>query len=178
MEVIDFSEVKRFFLQNGKVLKMKKNDYFVRQGDPYDFLGFLENGTTRYIRFDNRGKEHIVGYSFVGDFVSDYCSMVKKSNSMTSIQAVTDCTVYLISRTELETYFNTNIDTEHFGRKVAEGLFVEMHRRLLSFYCDTPEERYQSLIKRSPELLQMISLKEIASFIGVTPETVSHIRKK
>ena len=64
------------------------------------------------------------------------------------------------------------------GRVVAEQLFAMAYRRLLDSYCSTPEERYLDLMKRYPDLKEQRPLKEIASFIGVTPETVSAIRKK
>ena len=70
------------------------------------------------------------------------------------------------------------MNTQRLGRLVAEEHFIEIYRRLLGFYCETAEQRYISLLKRCPNLPQYITLKEIASFIGVTPETVSNIRRK
>ena len=70
------------------------------------------------------------------------------------------------------------MDAQRLGRLVAEEVLIEIYGRLLDFYCDTAEQRYISLLKRCPSLPQYIPLKEIASFLGVTPETVSHIRKK
>ena len=67
---------------------------------------------------------------------------------------------------------------QRLGRVVAEQLFVMTYRRLMDCYCCTPEERYMDLMRRYPELKEQRPLKEIASFIGVTPETVSAIRKK
>lgn len=64
------------------------------------------------------------------------------------------------------------------GRMVAEQLFVMTYRRLIDRYCQTPEERYLSFLQHYPELKEELPLREIASFIGVTPETVSKIRKR
>lgn len=64
------------------------------------------------------------------------------------------------------------------GRNVAESMFKMAYKRMLQAYCDSPEQRYITLMQRCPNLKEEVSLKEIASFIGVTPETVSHIRKK
>lgn len=55
---------------------------------------------------------------------------------------------------------------------------IWIYQRLLGFYCDTPEQRYRALMKRCPNLQERLSLKEIALFLGVTPETLSRIRKK
>lgn len=69
------------------------------------------------------------------------------------------------------------METQRLGRRIAETMFAEIYQRLLRFYCDTPEQRYQALMKRCPDLQERISLKEIALFLGVTPETLSRIRK-
>lgn len=178
MDEIDFSEFRKLFSEKEKSVEIKKKDYFVQQNEPCKYVGFIESGIFRYTRIDSEGKEHIVGYSFAGDFVCDYPSFIKHSHSLTNIQAVTDSTIYLLSIKELNDYLETDKDTQRFGRLVAEELFIEMYRRLLGFYCDTAERRYMALLQRYPDLLQYITLKEIASFLSITPETLSHIRKK
>lgn len=178
MSEIDFSGFKKLFLEKGKSIEFKKKDYFVRQNEPCKYVGFVESGIFRYTRIDNDGNEPIVGYSFTEDFVCDYPSLIKHTGSLTNIQAVTDCSVYMLSMNELNDFWETNMNTQRFGRLVAEEIFITQYKRLLEFYCDTPEQRYISLLERCPDLPQYITLKEIASFLGVTPETVSHIRRK
>lgn len=178
MNEIDFTAIKQLFLKKGETMEFKKSDYFLRQGEASRLAGFVKHGIFRDTRIDGAGKEHIVGYSFAGDFVCDYPSFIKHSAALINCQAVTDCTVYLLSVDELNAYWETNMDTQRFGRLVAEELFVDLYRRVLDFYCETPEQRYLALIARCPTLPQHIMLKEIASFLGVTPETISHIRRK
>lgn len=178
LNAIDFSKFKKYFLEHGKSIEIKKKAYFLRQNELCKFVGFVERGIFRYTRIDSEGKEHIVGYSFTEDFVCDYPSLIKHSSSLTNIQAVTDCSVFMLSMTELNDFWEINMDTQRFGRLVAEQIFIDQYQRLLGFYCDTAEKRYIALLERCPHLLQQISLKEVASFLGVTPETVSHIRRK
>lgn len=178
MNEIDFTEFKKLFLEKGKLIEIKKKEYFVRQNESSKFIGLVENGIFRYTRIDNEGNEPIVGYSFTGDYVCDYPSLIKQSTSLTYIQAVTDCSVYVLSEKELSDFWEINMATQRFGRLVAEELFISQYKRLLDFYCDTSEQRYVKLLQRCPNLPQYITLKEIASFIGVTPETVSNIRRK
>lgn len=178
MSVIDFSELRKFFLEKGKSKEIKKGDFFVRQNEPSGYVGLVDGGIFRYTRLDHEDHEHIVGFSFMDDFVCDYTSIIKHSDSLTNAQAVTDCTVYLLSSDELNDYWETSVDTQRFGRLIAQEMFIDMYGRLLGFYCDTAEQRYMALLHRCPDLPQHISLKEIASFIGVTPETISRIRKK
>lgn len=119
----------------------------------------------------------IVGYSFTNEFVCDYSSFMKGCLSLVNIQAIADCSVYEISRHDLIEYLETNMETQRFGRYVAENLYEMVYERFLDLYC-SPEIRYKKLIKRCPDLKEAVPLKNIASFLGVTPETISRIRRK
>lgn len=178
MKVMDFSKIKSLCLEKGKLVEIKKKDYFVRQGELSKYVGFIESGIFRYIRIGSDGDEHIISYSFQDDFVCDYSSVIRMSHSHINLQAVTDCKIYSLSVQDLNDFWETNMDTQRLGRLAAEELFIAMYKRLLDFYCDTPEQRYIALLQRCPDLPQYITLKEIASFLDVTPETVSHIRRK
>lgn len=175
---LDFSQLEKLFLLKGIVKEYKKKEYFIREHDISNAIGYIVSGAFRFIRIDSEGNEHIVGYSFKKDYVCDYPSFIKHSGSLCNVQAIVDSKVYLLSRKDVFDFWETNMNTQRFGRMIAEEMFIEMYQRLLNFYCDTPEQRYQTLTDRCPSLLKYIRLKEIASFIGVTPETVSHIRKK
>ena len=86
--------------------------------------------------------------------------------------------MYLISLNEYLEYANTFQNGVHFGFQVANELFEMYYKRLLALYCESPEQRYINLMRQCPELKEKVPLKEIASFLGISPETVSHIRRK
>ena len=149
---LDYSHVKDLFARKGILRTYHKKDFFIRQNEVERFAGWVKHGTFQYTHIDEEGEEHIVGYAFTDEFVCDYSSFMKSCLSAVSIQALTDCSVY-------------------------ENLYEMVYERLLDSYC-TPEIRYQRLMKRCPDLKDTVSLKSIASFLGVTPETVSRIRRK
>lgn len=174
----DYSEAKSFFIEKGKRQILRKKEYFVRQNAVSHYVSYVQEGIFHYICTGNDGKEHIVGYSFENEFVCDYSSFIRGADSLVSIRALTDCIVYSVSLDDYLEYANRVQNGLHFGCRVANGLFEMCYKRMLTLYCDTPEVRYANLMKQCPTLKDKIPLKEIASFLGVSPETVSHIRRK
>lgn len=173
---LDCSVLENLFLEKGMLKSFNKNDYFLRQGDKDRYVGYVATGFFRLSRIDSKGNEWMIGYSFEHDFVCDYPAMMQNKEASVNIQASTGCTVYLLSFREMNDFWETDMNTQRLGRNMAETMFSEIAQRLYSFY-DTPEQRYITLMQRCPRLQERLTLKEIASFIGVTPETVSRIRK-
>lgn len=169
-ESVDTTRLEKLFLENGTLKILRKNEYMVRQNDKTNHIGFVISGIFRLTRIDANGNEWIVGYSFENDFVCDYPSFINKTGATVNIQATTGCEVYLLPLSELNQFWETDMNTQRLGRRIAETMFAEIYQRLLRFYCDTPEQRYQALMKRCPDLQEQLSLKEIALFLGVTPE--------
>lgn len=170
LDNLDYSLVKDLFHEKGKQRIYRKKNFFIRQNEIERFAGWVENGTFQYTYIDKEGEEHIVGYSFTDEFICDYSSFMKGSLSLVNIQAITDCSVHEISRHDIIEYWETDMKTQRFGRHVAESLFEMVYERLLDSDC-TPEIRYRNLT-------EVVPLKNIASFLGVTPETISRIRRK
>ncbi len=164
-----------FFKENGKILEIKKDDYFFRQDELFLLAGYIDKGAFRYFTYTSGGKQQIIGYSFQDDFVTDYGSLQNQTKTVAYAQAIEDSIVYTITLKELNLYYENC--GSHLRSRIAEVLFADIYSRLISFYCNTPEERYIKLIKENPGILNLVSLKEIASFIGITPETLSRIRK-
>ena len=173
----ELSVFKEFFLSHGKSKEIKKKEYLVEQSSVAKYVAYVVEGFFRYTRIDNRGNEHIVGYVFKGEYVGDYASLIKKDiTSLVTVQAVTDCKIYYVQLEEVRKFFNTNEDAQIAGRVLAEELFMVAYTRLLDFYCKNTEELYMDLTERCPDFQNYITLKEMASFLQVTPETISHIR--
>lgn len=175
---LDFSKLENFFIERGILKSFGKKEYFVRQNEKTKYIGFVKSGIFRLTRIDIYGNEWIIGYAFENEFLSDYPALIKQTEASINIQASESSEVYILVLNELEEFWERSMDTQRLGRQIAETMFTEIYQRLINFYCDTPEQRYKDLMERCPKLKEYVPLKEIASFLRVTPETVSHIRRK
>lgn len=174
----DFSELENFIVRNGTQKTFEKGDFLTRQGELKPQIGYIEEGGFRFVRTDKAGNEHIVGYSFAPTLVGEYSSCLCHRPALADIQAIRPSRVHLLPYAKIQEFWNTSPDHQRLGRLVAEQLFAMTYRRLLDYCSSTPEERYIDLMRRYPELKELRPLREIASYIGVTPETVSAIRRK
>lgn len=177
LNIKGINKIKQLFLDNGIVEEYKKNSFFIQQGQIQKKVGFIPKGGFRYLRCTSQGKEQIVGYSFENDFVTSYAAFQRQTLSAASAQAIRDSVVYVLTYDDLTAFFRDK-DFENLRAQIAEAFLSDIYGRMLSFYCDTPEQRYLQLLQRYPQILNEVSLREIASFVRITPETLSRIRKK
>lgn len=167
----------KFFSAKLKTTSYPSKGVILKIGQVEKNLSFVEKGILRlYIpKIEN---DITFGFVFPGEFVSAYDSFLTQTPSQYQIQALTETKLWHINYNDLQdVYANTKIGNE-IGRKNAERLFLTKSRRELSFLNKTPEERYLELFSERPELIQYIPLKYIASYIGVTPQALSRIRKR
>lgn len=119
-ESVDATRLEKLFLESGTPKILRKNEYMVRQNDKTNHIGFVTSGIFRLTRIDTNGNEWIVGYSFENDFVCDYPSLINRTDATVSIQATNDCEVYLLPLSELNQFWETDMETQRLGRRIAE----------------------------------------------------------
>jgi len=154
-----------------------KGDYFLKEDDVCRQVGFIISGVMRYY-INNDGEEKTYGFAKEFDFVCNNESFIPQKPSRQIIQALEDCRLLVISYADLQIFYTTLKNGERYGRMVIEQVFVQTLQGLNSFYTDTPELRYEKLVKDYPDLLQRIPQYYIASFVGVKPQSLSRIRKR
>lgn len=177
-EILDFQCFIELFHTKGTRVEFNKNEFFCRIGDNCPFVGYIEKGAFRYTCDDSDGKEHILSYAFEKEFFGNYSSSLNKCRSPFNIQSMQKSVAYKLSVSEVDSYFNSCMKSQYLGRRVAEAVLYSAMQRVISMYRDSAEERYLALIRRCPDILNKITLKELASYIKVTPETLSRIRQK
>ena len=171
--------LKDFLLEHGTYKILKKKELFSMQGKINNKGAYIKSGAFRYTCVDDKGDEHIVGYAFSNEFVGDLDTWINPNlQSPVTIEAICDSEIYDITYPAVKQFFNTNMETLYIRCILAERSYSVIYHRLLDSYCKNAEELYLDLLNRCPDIQEYITLKEIASFLQVTPETISHIRRK
>lgn len=170
-------ELSGIFMETGEMVTLKRKEYFVRQGEPCRYLGAVLDGELRFSHCDADGQERTIGFNTNG-FAVEYYAFLNHVPAKYSIQAMSETVIFRLTYKQVMDFYEYNMESQRFGRHIAEQLFFRRDELLFSFRCDTPEERYRKLLKIADNSMNKLTLKDIASLIGVTPETVSRIRKK
>ena len=161
-----------------KNIQIKKGEHFQMQGCPVRYMGYVDSGKFRYYKIDKDGNERTLWFNKSFPFIGDYHSFLKRTNAELCIQAMEDYEITLFSYEQMMELFDTNIDTQKLRATIAERSMFGWRNIALALYFDTAEERYIELLKDFPDIEKEISLKHIASTLGISPETLSRIRKK
>lgn len=159
--------------------EFSKRSELLLVGQIENHISFIEEGIIRlFIPKEEEEKEITFGFSFGGEFISAYDSFLTQTPSLYQLEPLTQSILWSISYDDLqEVYAKTKIGNL-IGRLSSERLYLIKSARMQSLLNENAEERYVNLIKDRPHLLTEIPLKYIASYIGVTPQALSRIRKK
>lgn len=160
-----------------KQLTLKSGEYFLEEGKLCRYVGFLEEGLVRY-HMNDGGIEKTLYFGKEGEFVSNYQSFLPGEASDTSIQAIEDTTLQVITYADLQQLYSKISEGEKLGRLAIENVFVSSLKQLKSFYKDAPAERYQQFLQFYPDLAQRVPQYYIASYVGIKPQSLSRIRKR
>jgi CRP-like cAMP-binding protein len=154
-----------------------KKELLLKTGQTENYLSFIEKGSVRlYIpKLEN---DITFGFCFENQFVSAYDSFIDQKPSTYQIETLSQTVLWRMSHSDLQQVYALTEAGETIGRLTAEQLFLIKAERELSLLNETAEERYMALFKRRPNLFREIPLKYIASYIGVTPQALSRIRRR
>ena len=158
-------------------VKLKKNTTLLQIGKVENYLYFISKGVIR-LYIPRVESDLTFGFLFENEFVTGYDSFLSRIPSEYQIETLTESVLWRISKKDLEEVYEKTNNGNIIGRKMAENIFLIKSKREISFLNKTAEERYLDLFIDRPKLLQQIQLKHIASYIGVTPQALSRIRKR
>lgn len=163
---------KKFTLKN-----FKKGDYFIKEGELCSEIGFIVKGCLICV-YNKEGIDVIDEFSMENEFISDYRSLLDNKPAEKDVKCLEDTELLVIKGNDLNDLYNQKHSFERVGRIIAESLFKNWHQKAISLMLDSAETRYRKLINNKPTLLQRVPQYLIASYLNITPESLSRIRKK
>ena len=176
---IDLQTLREFCEREGEVVTYRKGDQLEREGDPARWLAFVTEGCFKYVTHGlSDDKTHITWFSFEGEFVVDYPTFLYGRPAQTTIEAMMPSRVIRVSGEQLERFFEQSMETMKLRAIIAEHILFQFRSRYLDLHCTTPRERYDMLMQRCPGIVNELPLNAIASFLSVTPQMLSRIRKE
>ena len=158
--------------------KLRKKQYLLQEGDVAKSVAFVEKGVLRSYTVDENGDEHIVQFALEGWFISDLYSFLTGEPATHNIDAVEDAELVLISKSANDELLKTMPKYETFNRLLITNAYLALQRRLTSIISQPTEERYKAFQTLYPHIVQRVPQHMIASYMGLTPESLSRIRKR
>ena len=154
-----------------------KKTQLLKPGQVESYLSFIEAGM---VRFYIPKEENDLTFSFTFDhaFFSAYDSFLTRSPCSYCVETLTETTLWRLTYDDLQDIYRESEVGDTIGRYAGEDLFLRKSKRELSLLNETAEQRYLKLFSERPELIQKIPLKHIASYIGITPQALSRIRRR
>ena len=158
--------------------KIRKNQYLLQEGDVCKFIAFTEKGALRAYSVDEKGSESIIQFALEGWLISDLFSFLTGEPATYNIDALEDSELLLTSRPAYEDLLKKLPKYEAYMRFQLTGAYISMQRRLTSIISLSTEERYANLTSLYPDIVQRVPQHMIASYMGLTPETLSRVRSR
>lgn len=157
---------------------LKKDEYLLQAGQRCNQIAFVESGMLRICYPNDKGEETTCYFSLPNDFVTSFSAYNHERPSAEHIQAIMPTTCLVISKQDMDELYRKIPAVQEFGRKAAERVAMLMETRMSLFLNNSAEERYQLLLQQQPVLFRTVPLQYLASFLGVTPQHLSRLRKK
>ncbi len=169
------NEVMEVFISKMKKNKYSKGEQLHRAGKVCNVLHYITKGIIRTYYYKDE-KDISVYFTQEGEMVTAIDSFIQQKPSKYNIETLEDTTTYSITFDELESMYEDHPSFERFTRIIMMQAYIDLVERAESIQLHSAMERYQLLTERDPLLLERVNLKHIATFLGISPETLSRVR--
>lgn len=171
-------EEKIIFRSHLQQKNYKRKQLLLREGEICRYSAFVTSGCLRSYTVDKNGMEHVLSFAPADWWIADMYSLFSQKPGTLNIEAMEDTETILLPKSAQEKLYSEVPKFERFFRILTENSLVASQQRLMDNLSLTAEERYNLFCKRYPTLIDHLPLKQIASYIGVTPEFFSRMRNK
>lgn len=165
-------------LQYFKNIKLQKGDFFLQHNKVCHEVAFITKGTLRVFYHNKEGEEVTSCFCSSLCFSTSYKSFISQQPSLLAIEALDDVELLVINREHLYMLYESYPIWQKIGRILAENEYLNMEKYASILNTESAKEKYLRLINEQPGVLQLASLEDIASYLGVTRRTLSRIRNE
>ncbi|WP_046757920.1 Crp/Fnr family transcriptional regulator [Kordia jejudonensis] len=167
-----------FIAQKFKRVTFEKGTIILQADTFVQYQYFVSEGCLRTFLISKSGKEHTIQFAIKNWWISDYIGYFSQSKSILNIECIQDAVLYKISHDDMEAIYAKIPTTESYIRKKLERAFVNFQKRILANLSQTAKERYLNFAQEYPNIEQYVKNYHIASYLGITTESLSRIRKE
>jgi CRP-like cAMP-binding protein len=157
--------------------KLRKRQYLLQEGDVCKYQAFVEKGILRSFTVDEKGGEHILQFASEGWWMADLSSYITGEPSLFNMEALEDAELLLLSKPAWDQLMQTIPRFEHYFRVLIQNNLIATQKRLLQSLTETAEEKYTTFARTYPACVQRVPRHMIASYLGISRETLSRLRK-
>ena len=165
-------------INNFEYKKVARKELLLEAGKTANKIFYLHEGFVRFFHTKKDGTEATSDFYFAPGFITSFTSLIDQKPSNVNIQAMVKMDVLSIKHRDLMALYDKEHKVERLGRLLAEQVFITSEKHLLSFLNDSPQDRYLWLMKEYPEYVKNIPLHYLASYLGITAESLSRIRNR
>jgi len=170
----EFDQCTKFFVRK----KIRKRQFILQEGEVCRHIAFVTSGCLRSYTVDSNGEEHIMQFAIEDWWISDLQSFLSGKPTTYNIDALEDSELLLLEKEARDKMLESAPKLERYFRLLQEANYVASHHRIEESLSASAEERYLDFIKTFPTLIQRVPQGQIASYLGITPQSLSRIRKE
>jgi CRP-like cAMP-binding protein len=167
-----------YFTSVLQLKRLRKKQVLLGEGEICTHEYFVNSGCLRQYNLDEKGQEHIVQFAVPDWWIGDQYSFVTGLPGKYFIDALLDSEVLMIEKNKLEELYLKVPKFERFFRIAFQNAYVAMQQRILSKLSEPAEKSYLEFIRCYPDIEQSVPQHQVASYLGITPESLSRIRKQ
>ncbi len=172
IDYLDLTAATEFCREKGILCHFKKEERFVQQGSVARYAGLVLTGYFKVTTLNESGDESVINFAFPGQFITDFHSSLLGEPSETSAIAGADCEILRVPLKAFKDFLSPSLLDEY------KSLYSMVFMRLLDLYRKSPQQRYLALCDQFPQIIESVTLKDLSSFLLITPNHLSRIRHK
>ena len=171
-------KAQNYFLSLLEQKEFARKEYLLREGQVCRYISFVVGGAFRAYHLNREGKETTIMFAVADWWITDMYCFLHQRPAMVSIQALENSSVLQISRTNFDQLLEAQPVFEKYFRILMQNAYTREQIRVLENLSEPASERYQNFLRKYPQIVSQITQKQLASYLGITPEFLSTIRRQ